>query len=155
MEEQQAIEARPRRRLETKFEARLQRENESLDNYTDYFENYCSALEIEEDDMVKFFLAFLNTNSRRRAKMIRHRLIRWDDIMVILLRRGSVGEQKIARRKLEQMTLQPEDDIMDFATTCLDLAQKAWPGNPDGAETIRLWIILYAAFQNSWPIEQS
>ena len=129
---------RPRRRLEPKFEARTQRENESLDDYADYFDNYCSALDIEEADKVKFFLAFLNTQSRRRAKIIKERLQNWNDILKILLRRGSVEEQRIARRKLEQKTLQPNEDVIDFATSCFDLAQKAWPTNNEGAETFAI-----------------
>ena len=66
MEDRQILEGdeHPRRRLETKFEARTQKENETLDDYADYFENYCCALEIKEEDMIKFFLAFLNTKSR-------------------------------------------------------------------------------------------
>ena len=131
---QEDREVRPRRRLETKFEARTQKENESLGDYSDYFENYCSALQIEEEDMIKFFLAFLNTKSRRRAKMVKHRLQTWEDIQTILLRKGSREEQNIARRKLEQKTLQQGEDIMDFAASCLELAHMAWPDNEGNAE---------------------
>ena len=138
MEELEERQARPRRRLETKFEARTQKENETLDDYTDYFENYCSALDIEEEDMIKFFLAFLNTKSRRRAKMVKYRIHTWNDILTTLLRRGSVDEQKIARRKLEQKTYQQGEDLMDFAASCLELAQKAWPGDEGGAETFAI-----------------
>ena len=137
-DEYQDRDQRPRRRLEAKFEARTQRENESLDDYADYFDNYCSALDIEEADKVKFFLAFLNAQSRHRAKIIKQRLQSWNDISTILLRRGSVEEQKIARRKLEQKTLQQGENIIDFATACLELAQRAWPANAAGAESFAM-----------------
>lgn len=121
-----------------RFEARSQKENESLEDYVEYFENYCSAIGLDDDDQIRLFLAFINTKSRRRAKLVRHRINSFDDIHTVLLRRGSNEERKLSRRKLENRKWQHGEDFMDYAAACFELANKAFPGDAQGAESLAI-----------------
>jgi len=90
--------------LQVKFEARSQREAESLDDYIEYFEGYCEAFRVEEETQLRLFMAYLNTKCRRRAKLMKNRLRSWDDVLKQLVgswRAGS-GEPERSSRILQQ-----------------------------------------------------
>ena len=103
------------RRLEIKFEAHTQKENESLEDYVDYNDNYCTALAIDDDEKVNIFFAYLNSKSRRRARLMRDLITNWDDVATILLKRGSTEEKKTSRRKLENRKWESGEEFMDYA----------------------------------------
>jgi hypothetical protein len=67
----------PRRRYEIKYEARPQRESESLEDYVEYYENCCAVVDIDEGDQVRLVQVLLNVSSRRRPRMIDREILTW------------------------------------------------------------------------------
>jgi hypothetical protein len=128
----------PRRRYEIKFEARPQRESEKFEDYVDNYENYCVAVDIDEDEQVRLVNTLLNVSSRRRLRMIDREILTWRDVRVHLLRQGSTEERNQARRRLNQRTWGPKEELMDFTSDCWSLARKAWPGDRRGAEAMAI-----------------
>ena len=84
--------------------------------------------------------------------MVKHRIHTWNDVLSILLRRGSVEEQKIARRKLEQKIHQRGEDIMDYAASCLDLLRRPGQAIKEGLNVSPLTISCEDCLI-SWQIE--
>ena len=119
------VQRRGARRIGIKFEVRCQRENETLEDYIDYYENYCSSVGIDVEQQIKLLIAYANTKSRKRAILLRDRIHTWEDLYKHLLGRGSTMERKLARRSLENKKLGAQEDIIDHAVTCMDLVKKA------------------------------
>ena len=124
--------------VQVKFEARSQKETESLDDYTEYFEDYCDALGVSDDFKLRLFSAYLNNKCRKRARLVKNRLQSWGDVLTLLLRRRSREEKKVARRKLENRMWKAGEEFEDYAVDCLQLAQRAIPDNEEVAESIAI-----------------
>ena len=69
---------------------------------------------------------------------MKNRIRSWDDVLTLLLRRGSREEKRAARRKLESRKWRAGEEFEDFAADCLRLAQKAIPDNEDVAEELAI-----------------
>ena len=121
-----------------RFDARTQKEGESIEDFVDYFHPYCDALGLDDDDALRFFIAFLNPKSRRRTQLVADRLSTWADVHSVLLRRGSREEKKMSRRKLENRKWKDGEDFVDFAADCFGLAKKAFSGDSVAAESMAI-----------------
>ena len=124
--------------IQISFRARFQKETESLEDYTEYFEEYCDAIGISEVQQLRLFMAYLNAKCRRRAKVLKKKLQSWDDVSTVLLRRGSREEKKVARSRLGNRKWSRGEDFEDYAADCLQLAQKIIPNNEDIAESMAI-----------------